>query len=63
MQLRARDDASFRDRIDLLSAARRATAVSRRLLRVFLAQTRLRETLSAEHQFAIGDHIFYLRGS
>lgn len=66
MHLRARDDASFRDQNDLLSTARRATAVSRYhrgLSRAFLARTRLRETLPAEHQFAIGDQIFYFRGS
>ena len=48
----------------MLGAARRAALAarySRGLSRAFLARSRVNQSVPAEHQFSIGDRVFYWR--
>ena len=65
LQIRARDDNQFAERLELVSAVQRgATAVrySRGLSKAFLARSRAKESVPAEHHYSIGDQVFYWRG-
>ena len=65
MHLRARTDPTFADRIALLRAAQRAASglrYTRGLGRAFLARSRVHDAATAQHQFSLGDQVYYWRG-
>lgn len=66
LQLRARDDPDFSDRLQMLAAANRAATAAhyhRGLAKAFLARSRIKESLPAQHKFECGDQVFYFRGA
>ena len=65
LQLRARDDPDFSDRLQMVAAANRAATAAhyhRGLAKAFLARSRIKESLPAQHKFECGDQAFYFRG-
>ena len=65
LHIRARDDPAFADRIALLGAAQRAATglrYARGLSRAFLARSRVHDAAPAQHQFSLGDQVYYWRG-